>query len=136
MKRMLSLVLATLPLLASAQQTVWRCGPDGRSYSDQPCPTGRVVALADTTRPAADVQAAQDRALREQALADTLLQQRLQREAATRGSGLGGFVAQQTVKPAAKARLQSKHQRRPASPASADADTWRAAVPASRHGRG
>lgn len=32
---------------ALAQSTVYRCGPDGRSYSQQPCPQGRVVDIDD-----------------------------------------------------------------------------------------
>ena len=51
----------TLLLVATAgafsnvlAQTVWRCGADGRSYSDSPCPDGRPVAVADA-RSAAEV---------------------------------------------------------------------------------
>ena len=129
-----TLALLLLPLMAAAQaQTVWRCGADGRSYSDQPCAQGRALELP-AARPAADVQAAQELAARDRRLADALTRERLQREAATRGSGLGGFPAQTAaVKPAAKA--VATHKRRQARPA-ADADIWQATAPVSRRKKG
>lgn len=140
--RILSLtlmLLAALPALAQAQQTVWRCGADGKTYSDVPCTEGRSLDVAQAPRPEADVRVAQQRAAREQALANSMTHERLQREAAMRGSGLGGF----TSTPQAKVAVRSKglpaphHKRRPAaSPVPADADTWRAVAPASRRGRG
>jgi hypothetical protein len=77
------LAIALLACCTSAQaqgQTVWRCGPDGRVFSDTPCAEGRLVATVDP-RPAADVHAARDMARREQRLADRLREERLQREA-------------------------------------------------------
>jgi hypothetical protein len=85
------LMAALCVLAASAQaQTVWRCGPEGRSYSDSPCPQGRAVEVAERSRPAADVQQAERVAQREQALASQLSRERLQREAPS-GSGLAGI---------------------------------------------
>ena len=52
-RTVLTLLLAATAAHASAQ-TVWRCGADGRSYSDAPCPGGQAVAVADA-RSSADV---------------------------------------------------------------------------------
>ncbi len=140
MKRlMLTLALCTLPALASAQ-TVWRCGPDGRSFSDTPCNEGRALPPTET-RPAADVAAAQARADREIRLAEKLRRERLVEEAAQRGSGLAalGPVAAATQRPdtsAARLKRQQAEAKarhsalRPAGPAARG--TSRATAPSSR----
>jgi hypothetical protein len=68
---------AAEPLATSA----WRCGPDGRVYSDAPCPGGRQLALP-APRPEADVQAAKRLAVRERALGEQLKREREARETA------------------------------------------------------
>jgi Domain of unknown function (DUF4124) len=76
----LPVVLALGFLLHAAQaQTIWRCGADGKSYSDTPCQNGRAVETAPP-RPAADIDAARQVADREQELADRLRAERRQRE--------------------------------------------------------
>ncbi len=130
MKLVLALALA-LVLVAQAQaQAVWRCGPDGRSYSDTPCSEGRSLAAADA-RSDAQVQAARDVALRESRLAEQLRQERLKRDA---------------LPPAVKVRLATVHKAPPAAPptrasrskrrAPADPDTFRAVAPVSRQKQG
>ncbi len=81
-----------LAALASAQaqsQTVWRCGADGRSYSDSPCPGGRALQVADA-RSEQQRQEAAGVADRERALAERLAEERRERERewALRGTGL------------------------------------------------
>ena len=138
------LALAALPLLASAQ-TVWRCGPDGRSFSDTPCVEGRALTVAEP-RPAEDVAEARVLAEREKRLAERMRRERLQEEAAQRGNGLASlgptadsrretradpkWVKAQTRAPAAK-QQPSLRQTAP----SAD-ETWRAVDPASRRTKG
>ena len=117
---------------AAQAQTVWRCGPDGRSYSDAPCRDGRALEVAQA-RPAADLSGAQDMAQREKALAAKLVLESQQRAAVTT-AGLSGIRDSRpadtaAVKPKAKARAKGKRRLE-------DADTWRAVAPASRHGRG
>ena len=130
----MKLWIALMLFVASAAQaqTVWRCGPDGRSYSDAPCRDGRALEVAQA-RPAADLSGAQDMAQRERVLAAKLVRERQQREAVTT-TGLSGIrdsrpVNADAVKP--KARARAKHK-----PRLEDADTWRAVAPPSRHGRG
>jgi hypothetical protein len=123
-----------LPSLALAQsQTVWRCGPDGRVFSDAPCADGRLVATVDP-RPAADVQAAREMAQREQRLADKLRDERVQREAVGPGAGLAGIgPLKEKLKPQAKKTPNKRHR---VQKHSADEETWPAVVPASRQRRG
>lgn len=125
------LLLATALLLASATQaqTVWRCGPDGRSYADEPCAGGRLVAVADP-RSAADRAAALDLARREQALADTLAQQRRDRAAQAVGAaGIGPSASPAALKAPRQTPSSSKKRQRQPSPAAPG--TWRATAPGS-----
>ncbi|GAB1391484.1 MAG: hypothetical protein AMXMBFR78_15710 [Rubrivivax sp.] len=71
-----------------AQDVVWRCGPEGRSYSAQPCADGRPIAVADPRDDAQRAQA-QDAAERESRLAQQLGQERRQREHVARQAGQG-----------------------------------------------
>jgi hypothetical protein len=88
--------IAMLALLcagtAAAQTQVYRCGTDGRSYSQQPCEDGRAVDAAD---PRSAGQAAQTRqaAQRDARLAQDLERARLQaeRHAALQGPALIGW---------------------------------------------
>ena len=123
-----------LPASALAQaQQLWRCGPDGRAYSDTPCADGRVMASVDP-RPAADVHAAREMAQREQRLADRLREERVRREATSPGAGLTGIgPVKERLKPQA---MPAPHKRHRVQKHSADDGTWPAVVPASRQRRG
>ncbi len=121
-----ALALALLLSTQAQAQTVWRCGPDGRSYSDTPCNDGRVLAAADT-RSDAQVQAARDVALRESRLAEQLRQERLKRDALPPVAPVR-VVRVRKAAPAATPMRVSKSNRR----APADPDTFRAIAPASR----
>ena len=144
MKRLLlTLALFSLPALTAAQ-TIWRCGPEGRSFSDAPCTEGRALQVADT-RPAEDVAAAQARADREIQMADRFRRERLAEEAAQRGSGLASLGpvaagAHRPTTPQATPKAGVKRQQaavqvrqpslRPAGPAARG--TSRATAPSSR----
>ncbi len=141
---LLALALCAATTAASAQ-TIWRCGPDGRSYSDAPCPDGRAVAWADTARPAADVQAAQARAERDAALAESLRRERLQREAqaarhAGGAAGIGPTAAELRQQELLAARWTARHPPKTtwkkAPRHRSEPDIWRATAPASRQTRG
>lgn len=134
MKKLLFALLAAASVFMEAQaQTVWRCGPDGRTYSDVPCQQGKVIETP-APRPAADVEEAHARAQREKQQAQAFERDQQRRERAERHSGLSGFVHAQPavrsdLKPGAK-RLSKHHQEK--RPPAADAGIWRAAVPGSR----
>ncbi len=80
----LSLVVAMGP---AAAQPVWRCGADGRLFSDRPCADGRVFAAGDP-RSSEEVDAARQIAGREQKLAETLASERAERARVAPGAGL------------------------------------------------
>jgi hypothetical protein len=93
MSRATGLVVLTLLWVssASAQTQVYRCGPDGRAYSQEPCAHGRTIDVGD---PRSAQQAAQTRraALRDAREADELERARLHAErlAARQGPALIG----------------------------------------------
>ncbi len=132
----LATVLALAGSVAGAQaQTVWRCGPDGRSYTDRPCNDGRSVQVADV-RPEADVMAAQETAARERRLADGLRLERLRREAQVSQAGAAGMPMppRPVFKPLVPVTPPKKKRRHP--PARlAGADTFQEAGAASRPSR-
>lgn len=77
----LSLVIAAAHAAAAADTTVYRCGPDGRSYSAQPCSGGVRVDVADARQDAQRAHA-RDVVARDLSLAKTLRDERRAREAA------------------------------------------------------
>lgn len=132
------LTLAALPLLAQAQ-TIWRCGPDGRSFSDTPCAEGRTLEVADS-RPNQDVAEARALADREIRLAEKLRRERLREESAQRGNGLAalGPVSNGAGFKAPHQELRQLPLAKPAArrPAPSATQTFRATAPASRRGQG
>ncbi|CAD5372178.1 Eukaryotic translation initiation factor 4B [Rubrivivax sp. A210] len=145
MKR-IALAAATLAVTLAAggalAQTVWRCGAEGRSYSDTPCPGGQALALADDSRSPEQMAAAREVAAREKRLAERMVAEREHRErllerehrlaavAAARAQRVAAIkAAKAAVKPGAPAPKAQK-------PAPADDGTWRAVAPASRRDRG
>jgi hypothetical protein len=136
MKRCLVvLTLVALPL-AVAAQSVWRCGPDGRSYADVPCAEGKALAIDDSRR-ADTVADARAVAAREQRLARQMTAERLERERQMRvaGNGLGTLspAAAVTARPKAPEPVaKPKARKRPG----AAAGTSRTAGRASRHAPG
>jgi hypothetical protein len=121
---MKTLFAAALIFACSAQaQTVWRCGPEGRSYADKPCADGREVAVTDT-RDAAALQAAREVAEREHRLADKLVRDR-EREHAE--------PAHRAVPRSARAKPVAPLKARPKPRRAAEGDDGmrRAVVPAS-----
>jgi hypothetical protein len=133
----------TLVLLASAAGaqtgTVWRCGADGRSYSDAPCAGGQLLDAGDA-RSDEQRRDAQALAVRERKLADRLRQERIVREqAAPGGHAVIGWrpasrLSDQKPAPllqAPKKPRLAKHQR-----PESDDGTFRAAAPGSRRVKG
>jgi hypothetical protein len=85
---------ALLPLLAQAAppQTVYRCGPDGRVYSQAACADGKALTV-DDSRSAGQQKAAREVTAREAEQAKKLADERRQREQAAKGQTAAGIKA-------------------------------------------
>lgn len=126
----------TLLLAAAAaqSQTVWRCGPDGRSYSYAPCSDGRALEVVEA-RPAADLSSAQDTARRESALAAQLVRERQQAEAFAR-AGLAGSRGSRLAPQAGASSGPKKSSRAKGKQPLKEPGIFRAVGPASRPKKG
>lgn len=115
MRRALLVVALTGACAAAAWgQTVYRCGPDGRTFSDQPCAGGlEVQADPDRRKPEQQQEAARV-AEREAALASQLAQERHAREAApVPGAGrVGPEAAKPASAPLGHKKKQKRHAKR------------------------
>lgn len=122
---MLLVVCTAVPATLQAQG-VWRCGPDGRIFTDAACPQGQPLELA-AARPAEDLHSAQQRADREKALADRLQRDRQMREAQPGAGPAGIYGLRPVVKAPAKPKVKARHkhpQHRLEAP-----DTWTTVAP-------
>ena len=99
-----SVLLTTLLLTAgaaeAASQKVFRCGPDGRSYSQTPCKDGSEVNT-DDTRSVEQRKAAEDNVKREEKMADKMARERRAAEAAAAKQGPAIIGNPAAAKPAA-----------------------------------
>lgn len=110
---LLGLTLLAQTAASAQDQSVWRCGSDGRSYSALPCAEGRRVEVGDPLstdrrREADQVVDAERLALRR------LASQRHERESAARAGGPAGFarLPPRADKPTAAA-TRSKSKKKP-----------------------
>ena len=130
----LAWILLSVIASSAHAQGVWRCGADGKRFSDKPCAEGRALESLDA-RPAGDLTAAKDAAQREKALAAQMAKERQQREAqAPLAAGIASGKPDPTVKPKEKAApkpLKQLSKRHPA-----DDGIWRATAPSSRQRKG
>ena len=89
---------------------IYRCGPDGRTYSQTPCADGRLIDAAD---PRSDAERAEAKrvAARERNTAADLERERRARELVGEKSATAGFdhrpAAQETPAAASKAKRRS-----------------------------
>ena len=126
----------------SAQaQPIWRCGPDGKSYSHTPCAEGHALTTAPTERPDADLAQAKDLARRDQAQAARLRLERIEREklsvsraAAIHGSRLTPPAAAASSPTVKKKSEPAKARRLPPAPEAAGSEP--ATGPSSRRTKG
>jgi len=110
----LVLLMGFLCIDSSVQaQTVYRCGPDGRIYSQSPCPQGRAVDVSDE-RSATQRAAAQARAHNDQVLGDALERERLDREAGKPAAAgkIGGKAAPVTEPVASKTKAKGSKKKK------------------------
>jgi len=134
MKTFIAMSMLLLAATASQAQGVWRCGPDGRSFSDTPCKEGRELSIPQA-RPASDLDRAQAMAQREKALAVQLVRERQQREtvAAAGAAGIHGtrLVKAQEARALRTRQPKAKQRHRLEVP-----DTWPSAESSSRRTKG
>jgi len=101
------LSLACGLLQAAPPQTVYRCGPDGRVYSQTPCADGKALST-DDPRSASQQKAARDVAERDAEQAKKLADERRQREAAAKGQQAAGFKTPASADSASAPARKSK----------------------------
>ena len=140
MNRLAALLLVSFSLATAGAQTVWRCGPDGRVYSDRPCADGGGEVEVADPRNADQIQAAHAVAARDRQLADQMARERRERELAAL-QGLAP-VSSKTAAARSARPLASDRPRDPARmsrssrPRPADDGTFRAVAPSSRRTKG
>jgi hypothetical protein len=83
-----SLLIVVASAQALAAPPIYRCGPDGREYSQTPCPAGREIDAADP-RSAQQQRDGQAVAARDARLAKDLAAQRRSREREAAANGIG-----------------------------------------------
>ena len=132
----------TLSLTAAVQaQGVWRCGADGRSYSDSPCPGGRTLDVGPN-RSAADAAAARADVQRQLAWAQASRAERERSEmqqlaASATPANLGPEPKKAAAKRPQNLKSPAKPPQRLTKRHRTEADgTWRATGPASRQTKG
>ena len=121
----LLLLWSTLVLAGSAAaqgSTVYRCGSDGRQFSDRPCAGGELLDVAQEPRPAADLADAQRRARRELQQAEAIHAQAAHAARSPAPAGFSGsrlrLARDEPIAPRARSsRLGAEDARRPAAPA-------------------
>ena len=138
MKRFICILL--LAAGCAQAQPIWRCGPDGKSYSQTPCPEGHALT-APTERPDADLAQAKDLARRDRAQAAQLRLERIEREklAVSRAAAIHGSRLTPPAVPASAPTLKKKTkpaqaQRLPPAPEAAGSAP--AVAPSSRRTKG
>jgi len=120
----LALLAACAAIGAQAQpksQKVFRCGPDGRIYSQTPCKEGNSVDVADP-RSAEQQRAAAQAVKREEALTEKMARERQAKEAAAAKQGAAHIPYSAAIKaaapqPAASAAVKGKPKAKPVKPA-------------------
>jgi len=108
-KTLIAIVLIGATLAAHAQpktQKVFRCGPDGRIYSQTPCPEGTAINAADP-RSADQQRAAAQASQKQQAQNDKDARERKASEAAAAKQGAAHIPYTAAIKAAAPASAAS-----------------------------
>ena len=120
------LIAGLLACAGTHAQTVYRCGPEGREYSQTPCPQGKAVDVSDE-RSASQRAAAQVVAREEQARGNELEQARLARESVKPAAAvnIGERHTQQLAAAAPKAKASKKKKHKQAQ----ETDDFRAMAP-------
>jgi hypothetical protein len=110
------LALACVLAQAAPPQTVYRCGLEGRIYSQTPCADGKALS-ADDPRSASQQKAARDAADRDAEQAKKLAEERRQRVEVSKGQQAAGF---KTAPPADAASAPARKAKPKAASATSD----------------
>ena len=104
MKPVAALLLACAAFSAVAVGPIYRCGPDGRQYSQTPCPGGKLVEASDPRSAAQRTEAKRVAALERKQASDMERERRAQ-QAAEKPAQATGINAKPTeeANPAASA---------------------------------
>lgn len=102
--------------LACAQATVYRCGPDGKTYSQEPCKGGKKIDASDTRTEAQRADSMATTAA-DKKRADALERERKALEAAQKPATASGFNSRpaataDTVTAADKGKRQKKRTKK------------------------
>ncbi len=128
------LFAAAVPQATSAQGAVYRCGTDGRSYSQQPCAEGRPLRVDDDARTPAQRQQAVESARRDARLADALARERRQAESVSvRAASLSAPTPKDAAVHATAGKPNQKkrrHAKRPTDQRGGGAGDFKATAPA------
>jgi hypothetical protein len=130
MKRSLMLVtLVALAGAAQAGQAIYRCG---QTYSQTPCPDGKIVESTDP-RTAAQRAEAKRVAVKEKQLAAKMERERKEREAASAPQGAASLSAPAAAEPASSPASKPKaHKGKPKKKTAAANKDFTAIVPGSK----
>jgi len=100
----------------AASQKVFRCGPDGRVFSQTPCKDGYEVN-ADNKRSVEQRKAAEDNVKREEKMTEKMARERQAQEAAAAKQGSSIIASPTAAKPVASAAsVAAKKKRQPKKP--------------------
>ena len=105
-----SILVLCATAVSAAPTAIYRCGPDGREYSQVPCADGKLIDASDP-RSAAQRSEALKVAARERQRAAELERERRTNEAAIKPASASGFNARPSP-PASVASAPAKGQRK------------------------
>ena len=109
---------------ASGQSTIYRCGPDGREFSQKPCVGGQIVGTTPAPSPA-DARAARQAVERDKQLGRDMERERLRQEKAATPRK----AASEPGPVAASGNLRIRSKRAKQADAAASGADFRAVVP-------
>ncbi|MDH4050137.1 MAG: DUF4124 domain-containing protein [Rubrivivax sp.] len=121
--RVLTCLLFCALTLPATAQTVWRCGTDGRTFTDRPCVDGQEHRV-DASVPAAALAEAREVRERERLALQRLAQERRARESEAQLLAPAGIQRAALPAEAAEPPRHRKSRRRPAPEPSPDASRW------------
>lgn len=127
--------LNLLPATAAGETTVYRCGPQGAVYTQQPCDGGRALAV-DDHRTDAQQRAARQGIERDQALADRLRRERREQEAEWAAAPKAAAAIRGVPQQQDSASTLSRWQQQPAAKPGKRAGKKQKQKPAQDTGRG